>query len=318
MDSYTKIKQLKEIINQKLPSLIGSQCIILDAPYYHNIGDVLIWKGESDFLEENGIKCLYTASYETCTFPKIDKCVTILFSGGGNIGDLYHEHVDFLLKIVLNYPDNRIIVCPQTVYYENRSRLEKDFQVLSSHRDLYFCARDSTTYTTLVEFFGQHTILLPDMAFCIRWTSLEKYILGETKNKLIIKRDDCENLDSVRNHITDGDVSDWPTFEYSFHCSTFINKILKRISDAKLPFLSSFFNRFWDYYFQRSFSKMMIKEGVVFISPYRKIETTRLHGCILSILLGKDIVLLDNSYGKNRNFYNTWLYDLDSVILEGL
>ena len=59
----------------------------------------------------------------------------------------------------------------------------------------------------------------------------------------------------------------------------------------------------------------MFKEGVRFISPYREVETTRLHGCILSILLGKKITLIDNSYGKNGNFYNTWLSDLDNVTL---
>lgn len=60
----------------------------------------------------------------------------------------------------------------------------------------------------------------------------------------------------------------------------------------------------------------MIKEGVEFISPYKEIETTRLHGCILSILLDKNIILCDNSYGKNRNFYDTWLNDIDTLSLK--
>ena len=71
-----------------------------------------------------------------------------------------------------------------------------------------------------------------------------------------------------------------------------------------------------NYYFRHHFAEMMFKEGVRFISPYRQIETTRLHGCILSILLGKEVTLVDNSYGKNRNFYHTWLTDLDSITLK--
>ena len=59
----------------------------------------------------------------------------------------------------------------------------------------------------------------------------------------------------------------------------------------------------------------MLMEGVKFISPYKNVETERLHGCILSILLDKTIVLYDNSYGKNKSFYETWLSDLDSVKL---
>lgn len=60
----------------------------------------------------------------------------------------------------------------------------------------------------------------------------------------------------------------------------------------------------------------MIKEGVEFISPYRYVETARLHGCILSILLDKQITLVNNSYGKNKNYYDSWLSDLETIQLK--
>ncbi|MDR8470449.1 polysaccharide pyruvyl transferase, partial [Acinetobacter baumannii] len=35
--------------------------------------------------------------------------------------------------------------------------------------------------------------------------------------------------------------------------------------------------------------------------------------CILSLLLDKKIILLDNSYGKNKAYYDAWLKDSDNI-----
>lgn len=318
MKSQEKILQLKTKIEKSLCGIIGRNCILLDVPYYHNIGDVLIWKGETAFLAEHGKRCLYMASYETCTYPKVEKGTTVLFNGGGNLGDMYHEHMDFLQKVCRHYSGNRVVVFPQTVYYENKSRMERDFSILHEHKDLYFCARDSVSFNLLHEYFGDMVLLLPDMAFCINNEDLQRYVLKETKPKLIIERRDCESLACrhMPSVMPEVEISDWPTFEKSFHSTTFLNKIFKKIADANVPLVTKASNLFWNRYFVHCFSELMFKEGIRFISPYHSIETTRLHGCILSILLGKEVVLIDNSYGKNSNFYDTWLQDLDNVTLK--
>lgn len=314
MNNKQKVTQLREVINSSLNKIVGKKCILLDAPYYHNIGDVLIWTGEQCYLSDNHIECLYTSSYETCIFPKIDKDVTVLFNGGGNLGDIYHEHMDFLLSVVRHYPDNRIIVLPQTIYYKDSSLEMEDFKLLLSHKDLYICCRDQVVYQHVKTTFGSHALVLPDMAFCISSSRLETYKKAVTKDKLIIDREDCEKGESIISK--DGDISDWPVFMHSFRKSTFINKIFKHVADVKLPLLSSCSNKLWNWYAPRFFNESMIKEGVEFISPYRHIETARLHGCILSILLDKQITLVNNSYGKNKNYYDSWLSDLETIQLK--
>jgi exopolysaccharide biosynthesis predicted pyruvyltransferase EpsI len=37
---------------------------------------------------------------------------------------------------------------------------------------------------------------------------------------------------------------------------------------------------------------------------------------ILGVLLSKNIVLFDNSYGKNADFYNSWLSDCERVVMQ--
>lgn len=309
-----KINSLQVLANERLATLLRQKCILLDAPYYHNIGDVLIWAGTQSFIEANGIRCLYTASYETCTFPKISEDVVVLFNGGGNLGDLYHEHVEFLKAVVRHYPNNRIIVLPQTVYYGDKAVMDSDFEFLARHDDFYFCARDKVVFESLKNYFGSKTLLVPDMAFCIDFARLKPYLLPISRDKLVVDRIDCEK--GGGQLCVDGDVSDWPVFEHSFRKSTFVNKLFKRVSDLRIPVLSKFCNLIWNWYASSYFQKAMIKEGVRFISPYKRVETTRLHGAILSILLGKEVVLVDNSYGKNKNFYDTWLSGFDNVSLK--
>lgn len=314
MNNQEKIAQLRSLIYSSLLPITSKRCILLDAPYYHNIGDVLIWEGELSFFADNYIECIYTASYETCTFPKIDQDVTIFFNGGGNLGDIYHEHMEFLISVIKKYPHNKIIILPQTVYYQDKRLEEADFKILKSHEDLHICCRDKIVSEHLKETFGDKALLLPDMAFCIPDSTLSPYKKKQQRGKLIIDREDCEKgYASVGN---DGDVSDWPVFMHSFRKSTFFNKLFKRISDLHIPFMSSLVNKAWDRYAQHTFKNLMIAEGVRFISPYREVETARLHGCILSILLNKHITLVNNSYGKNKNFYDTWLSDLDTVTLK--
>lgn len=314
MNSFEKIEVLHQSILSQLRPLIRRKCILLDAPYYHNIGDVLIWEGEKCFLEECGVECLYTASYETCTFPDISKEITVLFNGGGNLGDIYHEHMDFLLKIVDRYPNNKIIVLPQTFYYQDRSVEKEDFSRLAKHGNIIFCARDSFVEQHLKMFFPNNVLLVPDMAFCINPASLKDLCAKECFDRLVIQRNDCEKKSANRKN-DGGTISDWPVFEHSWMKSTFLNKIFKRLSDKKIPIINLLINKVWDFYAQRIFCKAMLREGVKFISPYKIVETTRLHGCILSILLNKQILLQDNSYSKNKHFYETWLSDLDSVRL---
>ena len=49
--------------------------------------------------------------------------------------------------------------------------------------------------------------------------------------------------------------------------------------------------------------------GIRILSNAKVVITDRLHGHILSLLLGIPHVLLDNRIGKNRAFYETWTRD---------
>ncbi len=56
-----------------------------------------------------------------------------------------------------------------------------------------------------------------------------------------------------------------------------------------------------------------INMGIDFFDQYDEITTTRLHGLILGVLMGKNVVIYDNKYNKCSNFYDTWLKDFDLI-----
>lgn len=90
MKATEKISQLKKIIAELLTPLVNSDYVLLDVPYYTNIGDTLIWEGTRELLKTLPYKCLYTASVETYKYRPLPKDTVILLQGGGNFGDLWH------------------------------------------------------------------------------------------------------------------------------------------------------------------------------------------------------------------------------------
>lgn len=53
---------------------------------------------------------------------KIKKDTIILLQGGGNFGDIWDIH-EFKRKVIRNYPENRIIIFPQTVFYQKKRKI---------------------------------------------------------------------------------------------------------------------------------------------------------------------------------------------------
>jgi Glycosyl transferase family 2/Polysaccharide pyruvyl transferase len=53
-----------------------------------------------------------------------------------------------------------------------------------------------------------------------------------------------------------------------------------------------------------------VMQYIVLASQYKTIRTNRLHFAIAGLLLGRDVVLYDNNYYKNKSVYDTYLKDL--------
>lgn len=317
------IRLLKREIETKLSTLRNySKCYILDAPFHENVGDILIYEGEKTLLKNNHITILGTYSYTTFPFFEIDSNILLVIHGGGNLGDIYPEHLDFLEKITDKYRENKIIVFPQTIFFANPDAAKYRLKKLTSHPNLHICARDQRSLNILQTYFcKKRSLLVPDMAFYLIDERLIKTHLVHSKTssnkRLFIQRIDDEKKNSKTSPLSVNSkydkISDWPSFQYSFIYSSLISKVLNNLYRKKISvFSKKVINSCWQLYFKLH-CHLMIKEGINFLLPYDVIHTTRLHGAILGILLEKEVYIYDNSYGKNSQFYQTWLKNIKSI-----
>lgn len=295
--------EIQNIIRISLAPLIPGNYILLDLPYYSNIGDILIWKGTEDFLKDVPGQCLGRHSKETFDFHPLSKDCTILLLGGGNFGDIWREHQEFRLEVMRLYPENHIIVLPQTVYYESDEVFIEDVQKMNQHHHLTICVRDAYSAELLKERgFTGRLLTLPDMAFCIKKEELLENMAEASQKSLILFREDKELKEpNLSIKYLNSFFSDWPQMQES--------------GTQAWQFLMTHKDDEADSFFLNEFFPQQIKAGVEFVSSFKEVYSTRLHVAILRLLLEQPVKMIDNSYGKNLNFYNTWLKDSKLVNL---
>jgi|SRR3989339_284415 len=314
-----KCNQLKSKIIESLSKFIDNDYIFLDLPYYTNIGDTLIWKGTEDFLNTLPYKCLYKTAIETYIKPDISKDILVLVQGGGNFGDLWRRHNEFCLQLITDFPENKIIILPKSIYYENENLLKMDAELMAKHSKTIICARDKVSYETLKQFFSNHILLVPDMAFAISESYLNRLKRVEQNKALFFKRTDKEyNQYNYKSHLSCSykiEESEWPSMEKQLFASRILFYLKKTFKKTKkIPLLNKAISIIIDWYAVHIYMPYLLRIGIRFLCSYKHVYTTRLHGAILGILLNKPITLFDNSYGKNYNFYHTWLKNIPDLV----
>lgn len=303
-----KVCQLQDVIHNRILPLIDADYALFGLPYHNNIGDCLIWAGESQVLSGVGHRCVYSCSCDTFVYKPLSPDVIILLHGGGNLGDVWRKEQDFRLRVIQMYPDNRIIQLPQTVYYSNLKQAVRDAEVMARHPRLTLFARDDYSYRFLTRFgFSRDVLLAPDLAFALNHEDLQSMSLPEKGETLFVKRIDREMPDVNPDSVPSGAmIRDWPTVEAD---DSMVLSLYNQIRECSESGDFSETHRFA----KEVFLPYMIRHGVAFVSPYTNVYTTRLHVALLSVILGKPVTIIDNSYGKNYRFFETWLKDTDGV-----
>ena len=170
--------------------------ILIGVPRHNNLGDNAIAAAEEKFIKEN----LPDYKYYEIEEEKVNEQLNtikkdikdddiILYHGGGNIGDEYLYVEEERRNLIKEFPNNLIIVLPQTIYFKNKEELEKSKEIYGKHPNLVFCAREETSYNVMKkEFKNNKVIFVPDTV-----TYLNETKKGEKRNGLLcIFRNDTE------------------------------------------------------------------------------------------------------------------------------
>jgi pyruvyl transferase EpsI len=123
-DNYKRIKQDKH--KRKL--------ILIDTPAHGNLGDQAIALAEQKFIREMLGLDFYELTKEDYLVGKkaLSKVIRredmLLIHGGGFLGTLWQNEEDIFLSILKEFSSNKIVVFPQTVFFEDsdHGRLERE------------------------------------------------------------------------------------------------------------------------------------------------------------------------------------------------
>lgn len=290
------------VFEDTLLKLIDNDYAYLDIPGYFNIGDHLIYCGAMAVLKKSRYQCVYQSVVENIMDRKLLKDVVIVLSGGGNWGDGFYT--PFRNRIISAFPENKIIILPQTIRYFGDANLERDAALYAKHQNLHLCVRDNRSYEILEKYFSANNIyLLPDASVGL-CDALPKWEPKQQGKSLLLQRTDDEAALEPWS-IPNADVKDWNTIldELSF------NKILypyRGIRKIKKWIGADIMKQMANRYLVSVMEPFFIKKIPSYFQRYDKLYTTRLHGLLLAKLMNMPVEYQDTRYGKISGYCETW------------
>lgn len=314
-----ELKHKLDLIRDVIP--LSRPVVFLDYPMHGNVGDLLIHAGTDWFLAVNGYEVIGRFSiHEFCLTHRIDRPiayfkdlvrrldalvkrgVTIVFQGGGNLGDLYRDHQMFRELVIARYPETPIVILPQSIHFLAPEGRIATAKVFGAHRQLYVFARDRESLSFVREECGNPASLMPDMAHAL-WGSLPRQDGSKTATLNFRRRDKEAKLSADEP----GHSFDWDDVTSSVDRG--LIRLLRKMQSLDLPTRHVVPNHvLWGSYRDR-----LLRRSVDRVGQYGRLVTDRLHGMILGALLDMPVVSEDNSYGKVGRYYAEWFTASDRI-----
>lgn len=181
----------------------GRPCyFLLATPCHGNLGDQAIVYAEKKLLTQCGLlqSVIEISDREYRVIRgrlsgHVWKKDVILLDGGGNMGTLWENEDNKISEIIQTYSHNRIIVFPQTCFYEGtqeaQDRLSKNRRIYESNPNLTIFIRDRISYDFCLNKFRKTDFrYAPDIVL-----SIEKYGIADKQGKcLLCFRSDKEKV----------------------------------------------------------------------------------------------------------------------------
>jgi len=316
--SRAVVDRLQQTVHQSVaPFNPGSAPFALvDFPDHSNVGDSAIWLGEiAAFRDVWGTRPSYVCNFQNFDSASLERHVPdgpIFVHGGGNFGDIWMDHQRFREDLLRRYPGRPIVQLPQSIHYDDVAHARETAKLIQNHGAFTLMVRDVQSFAFAKENFSCPVHLVPDMAFALGSIPRPQEAKVET---LMLLRTDKEILGSrgTTDEASDGAVNvDWLVDDPYLYLKArlmgwsdavalsalFQGQSLQRRAAARSEYLAH----------------VRVQRGLNLLASGRRVITDRLHGHILSTLMGMKHAILDNYYGKIRRFADTWGSDWDGVV----
>lgn len=295
---YYKLKKI--IVSIKLKKILvrnkEEAIILIGSPLHGNIGDHAISIAERELLKKVNDKQIIEIPgeyYRLC--PNIVKKFTqerdiIIITGGGFLGSLWLEEENMVRNIIQSFPQNRIVIMPQTIYFEEndigREEFEKSKKIYENHKDLWLFLRENKSYQYCQEKLSgiKNISIVPDIVIYLNCALPKEtregvlFCLRKDKEKVISLEKNNELKDKIKK-------LGLPIKETTTVIKKRVNLIKRQeILDKKL---------------------LEFKRSQIVI-------TDRLHGMIFCAITATPCIAMDNLSGKVKGVYE-WLKDLPYI-----
>ena len=271
---------------------------LLDFPVYANVGDAAIWCGEIAWLAGLGKKisyCCSLAGLEDDALARIDPSQPILLSGGGNFGDIWEHHQKFREHVLTRFRDRRIVQLPQSIHFRCEARADQTARIIEQHPAFVLLVRDVPSLEFARRKFQCEVYLCPDAAFQL---GVQQPGVPLFDVLALLREDEERVLTPEHRQLSSVRTEDWLTE------SRMLNRARAAVALVSGSLTAGSqgarLHRF------NAVAGARVRRGLDQLSRGRAIVTDRLHGHILSTLLGRPQALLDNEYGKIGRFLDAF------------
>ncbi|MER7702576.1 polysaccharide pyruvyl transferase family protein [Kitasatospora sp. NPDC097605] len=295
----------------------SSRCALLGFPYYANVGDSAIWLGVRTLLAELGAEVVYTADhhdFSEATLAERLPSGTILLTGGGNLGDLWPSHQRMRERVIGAFPGHRIVQLPQSVHFGDPAGLARARAVFDAHPDLILLLRDQPSLRAARAAFRAPTALAPDCAFAM--TGLPR--LGQPERRILwLRRGDHESAapgepqPDAEVHRTDWTAQEGADASWSAAARSVRRRLDKASAQVRATASDRAVAELADA--QDHHARLQLQRGCRLLGSASAVVTDRLHGHLLSLLLGLPHVVIDDRHGKISGYWQTWGHDRHRV-----
>lgn len=260
---------------------------LLGTPFHCNLGDHAIALAELEFFARLGYYVVEIPSQLVDKYLDTWKDLIgrkrIYVHGGGFVGSLWPEEEEMMERIIESFPQNEIVILPQTVYFDNvDARVTHLNELLGKHGNVVLCARESYSY----RFACQHlhrakVILVPDMVLSANWFD---HAPAAKNNVVFCMRRDLEKT------ISEATVEKLQALVSRYY------------PNAKVMFTDTVGK---DMIYPHMRKRKLKKKLAVFASA-KLVITDRLHGMVLSAMTNTPTLVFSNCNYKVKGIYD-WI-----------
>ena len=207
------------------------------------------------------------------------------------MGVLYQRYEAIRRIIIKNFPENKIIIFPQTIDYGKTKygikEMNKSENIYNNHQNLTIMAREQKSYNVMKKlYYNCNVLFTPDIVLFLSYKDFHKInfnrvgiCLRNDAEKIVNDSDKLiiENLNMKKNYI-----STVENFDFDINIKNRESVVLKKLHE--------------------------VAENELFI-------TDRLHGMIFAYITGTPCIALPNSNGKTERVFE-WIKNCNFVFFE--